>query len=141
MQTAPAVFANMYIDTYTFERKLSYMSLDHLHSFLPDLCDGSWDVHYLLFLYLLQNVVNNNKCTGSAHTSTGTRGTKGERKLECQNTLTPICIPAMDYHGSLGGMVLSSCSSIKSQNRCSIIWYSMIWPGSEMVLYHLMRMP
>ena len=44
------------------------MSLDHFHSSLSDLGDGSWDVHHLLFLYLLQDVVNDNECTCATHT-------------------------------------------------------------------------
>ena len=47
------------------------MCLDHLHSSLPDFGDGSWDVHHLLFLYLLQDIVNGNECTCSTYTSTG----------------------------------------------------------------------
>ena len=46
------------------------MSLDHFHSSLSDLGDGSWDVHHLLFVYLLQDVVDHNKCTCATHTST-----------------------------------------------------------------------
>ena len=46
------------------------MSLDHFHSSLSDLGDGSWDVHNLLFLYLLQHIVYCDKCTCAAHTST-----------------------------------------------------------------------
>ena len=48
----------------------THMSLDHLHSSLSDLGDGSWDIYNLLFFYLLQNVVNGNKCTCATHTST-----------------------------------------------------------------------
>ena len=46
------------------------MCLDHFHSSLSDLGDGFWDVHHLLFLYLLQDVVNGNECTCLTHTST-----------------------------------------------------------------------
>ena len=46
------------------------MSWNHFHFSLSDLGDGSWDVHYLLFLYLLQNVVNDNECTCATHTNT-----------------------------------------------------------------------
>ena len=50
--------------------KWSHISLDHLHSSLSYLGDGSWDVHYLLFPYLLQDVINSNECTCATHTST-----------------------------------------------------------------------
>ena len=46
------------------------MSWDHFHSSLPNLGDGSWDVHHLLFLYLLQDVVNDDECTCATHTRT-----------------------------------------------------------------------
>ena len=45
------------------------MSLDHFHSSFSDLGDGSRDVHHLFFLYLLQDVVNDNECTCATHTS------------------------------------------------------------------------
>ena len=48
----------------------THRSLHHPHSLLSDSGDGSWDVHHLLFLYLLQNVVNHYKCTCATHTGT-----------------------------------------------------------------------
>ena len=51
----------------------THVSLYHLHSLLSDLGDGSWDVHHLLFLYLLKEVVNDNKCTGPTHASTAAK--------------------------------------------------------------------
>ena len=46
------------------------MSLNHLHSSLSHLGDDSWDVHYLLFLKLLKNVVNGNIRTSTTNPST-----------------------------------------------------------------------
>ena len=45
------------------------MSLDHFHSSFSDLGDSSRDVHHLFFLYLLQDVVNDNERTCATHTS------------------------------------------------------------------------
>ena len=85
------------------------MSLDHLHSLLSDLGDGSWDVHHLLFLYLLQNIVNHNKCTCATHTSTA----RGKDPLRLPTlSLTPN-VPAVHYHGSPGGVVLSFHSPVE----------------------------
>ena len=81
----------------------THMSLDHLHSSLSDLGDGSWDIYHILFLYLLQNVVNGNKCTCATHTST-------ERGIAFVNLFhihSHTSIPAVHKHGSPGGVVLS----------------------------------
>ena len=43
---------------------------NHFHSSLSDLGNGSWDVHHLLFLYLLQDIVNGYKSTCAPNTST-----------------------------------------------------------------------
>ena len=51
----------------------THVSLYHLHSLLSDLGDGSWDVHHLLFLYLLKNIVYHDKCTCPTHTSTAAK--------------------------------------------------------------------
>ena len=48
----------------------THMSLYHLHPSLSDFGDGSWNVNHLLFLYLLQYIVNGNECTCATHTST-----------------------------------------------------------------------
>jgi hypothetical protein len=51
-------------------RVVTHMSLDHFHSSLPHLGNDSWDIHYLLYLKLLQNVINCNKCTSSTNAGT-----------------------------------------------------------------------
>ena len=58
-------------DRYYDKLISTHMSLDHFHSFFSDLGDGSRDVHHLLFLYLLQDVVDDNECTCATHTSAG----------------------------------------------------------------------
>ena len=49
---------------------VTHRSLNHFHSSLSHLGDGSWDVYYLFFLQLLQNVVNGNECTSTTYSST-----------------------------------------------------------------------
>ena len=51
-------------------RVVTHRSLDHFHSSLSHLGYSSWDIHYLFYLQLLQNVVNGNKCTSTAYAST-----------------------------------------------------------------------
>ena len=48
----------------------THIVLNHFHSSLSDLGDDSWDVHHLLFLYLLQNVVKSYISTRAPNAST-----------------------------------------------------------------------
>ena len=88
----------------------SHVSLDHFHSSLSDLGDGSWDVHHLLFLYLLQDVVYGNECTCATHTSTGY---KEESVILWTQSQCLSLLPAVYYHGSPGGVVLSLHSPVE----------------------------
>ena len=49
---------------------LTHRSLDHLHALVPHLVDGSCNVHHLLLLDLLQDIVNTDEGAGTTHTST-----------------------------------------------------------------------
>ena len=66
--------------TATETDSCTHVSLDHLHSLMSDLGDGSRDVHQLLFLYLLKNVIYHNKCTCATHTSAARD--RGERRVD-----------------------------------------------------------
>ena len=47
----------------------TYWSLDHLHALVPHLVDGSCNVHHLLLLDLLQDIVHANEGTSAPDTS------------------------------------------------------------------------
>ena len=99
--------------TCTLLKNLTHVSLNHLHSPLSDLGDGSWDVHHLFFLYLLQNVVNHNKCTCTTHTSTAQM--TGVH-VNIQSMYVCFLVghsPAVYYHWSPGGVVLSFHSPVE----------------------------
>ena len=48
----------------------AYRSLDHLHALVPHLVDGSCNVHHLLLLDLLQDIVNADEGPSATNTST-----------------------------------------------------------------------
>ena len=49
----------------------TYHGLDHLHTLVSHLVDGSCNVHHLLLLDLLQDIVNADESTSTTNTSTG----------------------------------------------------------------------
>ena len=52
---------------------VSHRILDHFHSSLPHLGNGSRDICYFLYLKLFQKVVNSNKCTSTTNASAAWR--------------------------------------------------------------------
>ena len=51
----------------------AHWSLHHHHALVPHLVDGSCNVHHLLLLDLLQDIVNANEGTSATNTSTKIR--------------------------------------------------------------------
>ena len=91
---------------------VTHRSLNHLHSSLSHLGDDSWDIHYLLFLQLLQNVVNSNKRTSTTNASTEAKSEKILMYIKPYY----YSIPAVYKHWSLERVVLSLHSPVEGQH-------------------------
>ena len=56
----------------------THRCLDHLHALVPQLVDGSCNVHHLHLLDLLQHVVNTDEGTSTSNTSTACMHKSGQ---------------------------------------------------------------
>ena len=100
---------------------------------MPHLVDGSCNVHHLLLLDLLQDVVNADEGPSTTNTSTGDKN----HSDRVQNVGFALIIPAVYQYRSPAGLVLGDDPLVEGQHGGGVVWDSMVRPGGVVELLHL----